>query len=112
MSLSPRELIRHILDEIDYILAQIPNTDFDSFVKNATLKRAFVRSIEIIGEASKKLPEDVKSKQPDIEWRKVAGMRDRLIQDYSVLTTRLSGMLRRPNCLTSVRNSNPCLRQS
>ena len=82
MSLSPRELIRHILDEIDYILSQIPNTDFDSFVKNATLKRAFVRSIEIIGEASKKLPEDVKSKQPDIEWRKVAGMRDRLIHDY------------------------------
>ena len=82
MSLSPRELIRHILDEIDYILAQIPNTDFDSFVKNATLKRAFVRSIEIIGEASKELPEDVKSKQPDIEWRKVAGMRDRLIHDY------------------------------
>ena len=82
MSLSPRELIRHILDEIDYILTQIPNTDFDSFVKNATLKRAFVRSIEIIGEASKKLPEDVKSKQPDIEWRKVAGMRDRLIHDY------------------------------
>ena len=82
MSLSPRELIRHILDEIDYILTQIPNTDFDSFVKNATLKRAFVRSIEIIGEASKKLSEDVKSKQPDIEWRKVAGMRDRLIHDY------------------------------
>ncbi len=82
MSLSPRELIRHILDEIDYILTQIPNADFDSFLKNATLKRAFVRSIEIIGEASKKLPEDVKSKQPDIEWRKVAGMRDRLIHDY------------------------------
>jgi len=82
VSLSPRELIRHILDEIDYILTQIPNTDFDSFLKNATLKRAFVRSIEIIGEASKKLPEDVKSKQPDIEWRKVAGMRDRLIHDY------------------------------
>jgi len=82
VSLSPRELIRHILDEIDYILAQIPNTDFDSFVKNATLKRAFVRSIEIIGEASKKLPEDVKSKQPDIEWRKVAGMRDRLTHDH------------------------------
>jgi len=82
VSLSPRELIRHILDEIDYILTQIPNADFDSFLKNATLKRAFVRSIEIIGEASKKLPEDVKSKQPDIEWRKVAGMRDRLIHDY------------------------------
>ena len=52
------------------------------FLKDATLKRAFVRSLEIIGEASKKLPEDVKATQPDIEWRKVTGMRDRLIHDY------------------------------
>ena len=56
--------------------------DYDSFVRNPTLKRAFVRSLEIIGEASKKLPEDVKAMQSDIEWRKVTGMRDRLIHDY------------------------------
>lgn len=54
----------------------------DSFLNDATLKRAFVRSLEIIGEASKKLPEDVKVTQPDIEWRKVTGMRDRLIHNY------------------------------
>jgi uncharacterized protein with HEPN domain len=82
VSLSPHEYIRHILDEIDYILTQVSNTDFDTFLKDATLKRAFVRSLEIIGEASKKLPEDVRLKQPDIEWRKVTGMRDRLIHDY------------------------------
>ena len=82
MSLSPPEYIRHILDEIDYVLGQVSHTDFDSFLNNPTLKRAFVRSIEIIGEAAKKLPEDVKSKQADIEWRKVTGMRDRLIHDY------------------------------
>jgi len=82
VSLSPREYIRHILDEIDYILTQISNTDFDSFLKDATLKRAFVRSLEIIGAASKKLPEDVKAMQTDIEWRKVTGMRDKLIHDY------------------------------
>jgi uncharacterized protein with HEPN domain len=41
-----------------------------------------VRSIEIIGEASKKLPEDIKAMHPDIEWRKVSGMRDRLIHNY------------------------------
>ena len=82
MSLSPLEYIRHILEEIDYILIQISNTNFNSFLKDATLKRAFVRSLEIIGEASKKLSEDVKAQQPDIEWRKVTGMRDRLIHDY------------------------------
>jgi uncharacterized protein with HEPN domain len=82
VSLSPHEYIRHILDEIDYILTQLSDTDYDAFVRNPTLKRAFVRSLEIIGEASKKLPEDIKAMQPDIEWRKVSGMRDRLIHDY------------------------------
>ena len=82
MSQSPREYIRHILDEIDYILSQLPNQDFRTFNQNATLKRAFVRSLEIIGEAAKKIPENVRMQQPEIEWRKVTGMRDRLIHDY------------------------------
>ena len=71
-----------MLDEIDYILSQVSGTDYESFLRDETLKRAFVRSIEVIGEASKKLPENVKAMQPDIEWRKVSGMRDRLIHDY------------------------------
>lgn len=82
MSLSPPEYIRHMLDEIDYILNRITNMDYESFVRDETFKRAFVRSIEVIGEASKKLPEDIKAMQPEVEWRKVSGMRDRLIHDY------------------------------
>ena len=75
--------------------------DYESFVRNPTVKRAFVRSLEIIGEASKKLPEDVRVMQPDIEWRKITGMRDRLIHDYfgvdytivwDVATTKLSDL--------------------
>ena len=82
MSLSPREYICHILDEIDYILSQVPGTNFDSFRRNATLTRAFVRSLEIIGEAAKQVPDEVRRKKPDIEWQKIAGMRDRLVHDY------------------------------
>ncbi len=82
MSLSPPEYIRHMLDEIDYILSRISDTDYESFARDETLNRAFVRSVEIIGEASKKLPENIKAMQPDVEWRKVSGMRDRLIHDY------------------------------
>jgi uncharacterized protein with HEPN domain len=82
VSLSPPEYIRHILDEIDYILSRISDMDYESFVRDETIKRAFVRSIEVIGEASKKLPDDIKAMQSDIEWRKVSGMRDRLIHDY------------------------------
>jgi uncharacterized protein with HEPN domain len=37
--------------------------------------------VKVIGEASKKLPEDIKTMQPEVEWRKVSGMRDPLIHD-------------------------------
>jgi uncharacterized protein with HEPN domain len=71
-----------MLDEIDYVLGQLPGRDYHSFSQDPTLKRAFVRSLEIIGEAAKRIPEAMRVQRPDIEWRKVTGMRDRLIHDY------------------------------
>jgi hypothetical protein len=47
-----------------------------------TLRRAFVRSLEIIGEAAKKVPEDVRATHPVVELRAMAGMPDRLIHNY------------------------------
>jgi len=46
------------------------------------LKRAFVRSLEIIGEAVKNIPEEIRKNYPEIEWKKIAGMRDKLIHEY------------------------------
>jgi len=51
-------------------------------MRDETLKHAFVRSLEIIGEASKKIPDDFKQKYSHLEWRAIAGMRNRLIHGY------------------------------
>ena len=49
---------------------------------NETLRRAFVRSLEIVGEAAKKIPEEFRAHYPTVEWRAMSGMRDRLVHDY------------------------------
>jgi uncharacterized protein with HEPN domain len=82
MSFEPRDYLRHILDEADYLLRESADLTIDNFKSNETLRRAFVRSLEIIGEAAKKLPPEFRATHASIEWRKIAGMRDRLIHDY------------------------------
>ena len=81
MPLSTLEYLRHILDETEYLISEKEDFNKEQFFRNATTKRAFVRSIEIIGEASKKVSSEIKNRYPDVEWRAVAGMRDRLIHD-------------------------------
>ncbi len=82
MPLSPLEYLRHILDETEYLISLIAGLSKEQFLHDATLTRAFVRSIEVIGEASKKLPPELKNRHPRVEWRAIGGMRDRLIHDY------------------------------
>ena len=81
-SKNPKEFIKHILDEINYLLETSQNLLFEDFIRDETLKRAFVRSIEIIGEAVKKISQNFKVEYPEIEWKKIAGMRDKLIHKY------------------------------
>ena len=82
MPLSEIEYLRHILDEADYLMSENKGLKKAKFFKDATIKRAFVRSIEIIGEASKKVSSELKDRYKSVEWRAMAGMRDRLIHDY------------------------------
>jgi len=77
-----RPYLLHILQEIDYLLMQSSGLKFETFAEDETRKRAFVRSLEIIGEAVKNIPNAVKQEYPDVAWRKMAGMRDKLIHFY------------------------------
>lgn len=83
MSKVPLEYVKHIRDEIAYILSVVDvNLTKEAFLEDETLKRAVIRSLEIIGEATKKIPADFKQKYNSITWKNMAGMRDRLIHDY------------------------------
>lgn len=76
------EFLKHILDEVNFISRESDNLDFDDFINNEVITRAFSRSLEIIGEAVKKLPDDLRVKYPQVDWKDIAGMRDVLIHDY------------------------------
>ncbi|MCX6192763.1 MAG: DUF86 domain-containing protein [Flavobacteriia bacterium] len=82
MSKEPKDYLRHIQDECVYLISVSENLIYEDFLGNETLKRATVRSLEIIGEATKKIPADFKVKWKSIQWKNMAGMRDRLIHDY------------------------------
>lgn len=82
MSFEPREYLRHILAEADYLIEHSAGLTPERLESDETLRRAFARSLEVIGEATKKLPEHFRAQHPDVEWRAMTGMRDRLIHAY------------------------------
>ena len=83
MSKSPIDFLQHILIECEYIQSVLTEEiDKDKFLSDETLKRAIVRSLEIIGEATKQISADIKYKWNYIKWKNIAGMRDKLIHDY------------------------------
>ena len=79
----PLEYLKHINDECLFILSVTDNDlTKNELIQDETLKRAVVRSLEIIGEATKKIPADFKVNWSSINWKNMAGMRDRLVHDY------------------------------
>ncbi len=74
--------LKHILDEADFLIDHTKGLAVEDYLKDEVLKRATTRSIEIIGEATKNLSDDFKKNHPGIEWKEIAGMRDKIIHFY------------------------------
>ncbi len=77
------ELLKHILIECNFINSVVWRlSSINQLVEDETLKRAVVRSLEVIGEALNKIPGELKDKMDSISWKSMSGMRNRLIHDY------------------------------
>lgn len=74
--------LKHILDEIEKIEKSTRRISSSSFKKNADIQDAVIRRIEVIGEAAKGVSGELKSKYPEVEWKRIAGTRDVLIHAY------------------------------
>jgi uncharacterized protein with HEPN domain len=77
-----RVYIWHILDEIEYLLSLRDSLTLEELTTRKGTEHAVTRALEIIGEATKNIPEQFKKQHPDIPWREMAGMRDRIIHGY------------------------------
>ncbi|MEM3479047.1 MAG: DUF86 domain-containing protein [Candidatus Bathyarchaeia archaeon] len=77
-----RDYLQDILDSIKDIEEFTRNMDFEDFARDKKTINAVIRSIEVIGEAAKHIPKSVRDKYPSIPWKKMAGMRDKLIHEY------------------------------
>jgi uncharacterized protein with HEPN domain len=82
MKKDPIIYIEHISTCISRIKEYTEGIDEDDFLMNNLIQDAVIRNFEIIGEATKKLNDDFRNKYSGIEWKKIAGMRDKLIHDY------------------------------
>jgi uncharacterized protein with HEPN domain len=72
-----------IRDSLRKAQAFVAGMTFDEFALDEKTNFAVVRALEIVGEATKRIPAEVKGRSPNLPWRDMAGMRDKLAHDYS-----------------------------
>lgn len=82
MSRDYRQWLEDIAESCAKILRFTSGMSHDEFVEDEKTYDAVVRNLEIIGEAAKNLPDDIRLKYPGIEWRKIAGLRDVIAHEY------------------------------
>jgi uncharacterized protein with HEPN domain len=80
--MNDQNFIRHILGAIERIESYTDGLSQQDFVENFLIQDAVMRNLEIIGEASKKISLSTKERNTNVPWKKIAGLRDKLIHDY------------------------------
>jgi len=77
-----RSYLADIYEQSENIMKATERMSYEEFLGDALYNAGLVRFFEIIGEATKHVPDDFRNEYPEIPWRKISGLRDRLIHDY------------------------------
>ena len=105
-------LLDDMLQSALKIKRYVKDINFNSFISDDKTKDAVVRNFEIIGEASNRIDEDFKYNNPEIEWKRIRGFRNRIVNDYfgidyeivwSIIETYLDEMI---DCLDTIIDNN------
>ncbi len=83
------DFLRHIQEELTFLVQQSANVSYEEFINHPLLTKACIRSFEIIGEACKNIPDDLRYRHLEFDWKGFAGMRDKLIHNYWGIDTEL-----------------------
>jgi uncharacterized protein with HEPN domain len=81
--------ISDILEALERIQEYTKNMTYKDFKQSNITIDAVVRNLEVIGEAARKLPSEIKSKSPDIEWHKIVALRNILTHEYFGINTKI-----------------------
>lgn len=79
------DYLEDILDAMDKAEVLVEGVTYDQFAEDFRVNFAVVRALEIIGEATKRLPMNLRQDYPDIPWRGMAGLRDRIVHEYDTV---------------------------
>ena len=87
--LGDKARLQHIYDAILEIELYTQNIEIDDFLNNSMMRFACIKQIEIIGEASNHISEELQDRFEDIEWRKIVGLRNILVHEYFGIINRI-----------------------
>ncbi len=82
MSKNPEILIKFILESIQSLEGYVVDINEQSYESNMEKQDAVEHRLQVVGQAITQLPKEIKDRHPEIEWAKIAGLRNRIVHEY------------------------------